>query len=365
MIPPDSGNSKVAPWTWLRDPNARLQGSGTLDSSKLQSPCIVRLNDGTYRLFYTAVGPARPFPACQGYILSARSSDGLLFHPEPGIRLAPVPELSHMALRLIAPSVTPIPASDEHRNSSTPRWRMYFEARGTADRPTVICSAVSADLLHWQFEDGIRLQSAGGVGAPRYLPLNDGRGRLYCVQSEFSTGTPGEGVRISQSIISAVTCDGLHFELEPGYRLKDRCSADDSMGISAAEVLSPEASGDCWRMFYSAWQDVPAGVQVPLHPSLNPAAVSSGQSDDFAAASIASDMAGYRSRIFQAVSFDGLNWERQQCIIQGDGYGAPGLDAVHAEDMSIVPIGNQRFRMYYAACDASGNWRIASAVNLP
>jgi hypothetical protein len=30
--------------------------------------------------------------------------------------------------------------------------------------------------------------------------------------------------------------------------------------------------------------------------------------------------------------------------------------------MSVVPIGGGRYRMYYAACDRDGNWRIASAV---
>ena len=94
----------------------------------------------------------------------------------------------------------------------------------------------------------------------------------------------------------------------------------------------------------------------------DPQATANGLSQDFAAASIASDMAGYRSRIFVAHSPDGLTWERGPCVIEGDGYDAAGLDAVHAEDMSLVEIGNGGYRMYYAACDASGNWRIVSAV---
>ena len=36
--------------------------------------------------------------------------------------------------------------------------------------------------------------------------------------------------------------------------------------------------------------------------------------------------------------------------------------AVHAEDMSLIRIGKSEYRMYYAACDTDGNWRIASAV---
>lgn len=170
----------------------------------------------------------------------------------------------------------------------THRWRKepgarlqrYFESRGPADRPRVICSAVSFDMLNWELEKGIRLQTVGGVGGPRYLPLPDGRGRLYCFGSEFGPIGLASGKRISTSVISAIT----------------------------------------------------------------------------------SDMAGYRSRIFVAYSTDGLAWERAACAIDGLGYGGPGLDAVHAEDMSMIKIGKDTYRMYYAACDKDGNWRIASAV---
>lgn len=343
---------------WRREPGARLQGSRDLDCSKLQAPCIVRIPGG-YRLFYTAVGPAKPFPACQGYLLSAVSDDGLTFHTDPGIRLAPRP-LSpqtngwlHMSLRVIAPTITPC---------GDGRWRMYFESRGPADRPTVICSAVSSDLLQWELDEGIRLQTSGGVGGPRYLPLPDGGGRLYCFCSEFGPGGIASGPRISTSIISAVTADGLHFEIEPGYRLRDRQTVYDSAGISAAEVIPPQFAGDGWTMAYSAWQDVPEGTAAVLHPSQDVHAVENGLSDDFARASIASDMSGYRSRIFVAKSTDGLQWNRVACAIDGLGYGAEGLDAVHAEDMSLMPLGDGRYRMYYAACDKAGNWRIASAV---
>jgi hypothetical protein len=55
---------------WRKEPGARLQGSRALDSSKLQAPCAVRIPGSGFRLFYTAVGPAKPFPACQGYTKS-------------------------------------------------------------------------------------------------------------------------------------------------------------------------------------------------------------------------------------------------------------------------------------------------------
>ncbi len=240
---------------------------------------------------------------------------------------------------------------------------MYFEARGPAHQPTVICSAISRDMLHWDHEDGIRLQGVGGLGGPRYLVLPDGRGRLYCFASEWSpAGSERSGAHRSQNVVSAISDDGLNFEFEPGYRMQDQQSAYDTAGITAAEVIPPSEVGDNWTMFFSAWQDVPAGTMVPLHPSLDPNAMEAGSAADFAAASIATDMAGYRSRIFTAHSADGLRWDRAECVIEGTGYGGAGLDAVHAEDMSLIKIDRGSYRMYYAACDKDGNWRIASAV---
>ena len=335
---------------WRKEAGARLQGSRDLDSSKLQAPCVVRVPSGGFRLFYTAVGPAKPFPTCQGYILSAVSDDGLVFRTEPGIRLAPRPALPHMCLRVLAATVTQLDDG---------RWRMYFESRGPADQPPVICSAASSDMLHWEHEDGIRLQGSGGLGGPRYLPLPDGRGRLYCCGSEFGPDGPEGGAK---NVVSAVTSDGLVFEFEPDCRLYNKQAEFDSVGVTAADVIPPPAAGGNWTMFFSEWQDVPPGTVVPLHPSQDTNAVANGLSENFAAASIASDMAGYRSRIFVAYSTDGLVWDRAECVIDGSGHGGDGLDAVHAEDMSLVKIGEGKYRMYYAACDKDGNWRIASAL---
>ena len=333
---------------WQREAGARLEGSRELDSSKLQAPCIVAVPSGGYRLFYTAVGPAKPFPACQGYILSAFSEDGLTFEKDPGIRLAPQPDVPHMSLRLVSPDVA---------RCADGRWRMYVEGRGPAGLPTVIVSAVSSDLLHWEFDEGIRLQTAGGIGGPRYTPLPDGRGRLYCFESVYG---PDGGGRSSMPIVSAVTTDGLRFELEPGYRMRDRTAQWNEVGITAAKVMPPEGDGDRWTMLYSAWQDVPPGTVVPPHPSQDPNA---DPNADFAAATIACDICGYRSRIMVAFSDDGLAWQHAGCAIDGEGYGGDGMDAIHAEDLSLIRLDDGRYRMYYAACDNAGAWRVLSAVS--
>lgn len=340
--------------TWHREEGPRLEGSSDLDNSKLQSPCIVLRPSGGYRLFYTAIGPAKPFPNCQGYILSAVSEDGVTFEKEAGIRLAPQPQIPHMSLRVISPSVAAC---------SDGRWRMYFEARGPASIPTTICSAISSDMLRWELEDGIRLQTAGGAGGVRFLPLPDGRGRLYCFESVYGPGGTAQGTRTSQRIISAITSDGLQFEMEKGVRVFDQQSEYDSAGITTGEVIAPSTGDGLWTMLISAWQAPAPGVEIPVHPGADVDAITNGRSADFAAASIASDMSGFRSRIFVSKSADGLTWGPREVVVEGPGYGGHGLDAVHAEDMSVIQIAPARYRMYYAACDARGRWCIASAIN--
>ena len=56
---------------------------------------------------------------------------------------------------------------------------MYYEAR-SGDEPTVILSAVSADGLSWELEEGLRIgDGEWSYGTPRCLYLEDGRRRLY------------------------------------------------------------------------------------------------------------------------------------------------------------------------------------------
>jgi hypothetical protein len=159
------------------------------------------------------------------------------------------------------------------------------------------------------------------------------------------------------AVIRATTTDGLHFAIVPTDLLCDRQGPLDSAGITAAEIACTAPP----LLFYSAWQDRPAGQPALLHPSTDADAVARGSSADFAAASIAADMSGYRSRIMVA-ELTASGWRPRGVVIEGDGYGGADIDAVHAEDMSLIALGDGRWRMYYAACDARGVWRIASAV---
>lgn len=355
MTPP--GRHGVAPQLggpWRKESGWRVTGSRPLDASKVQAPGAVLAPDGRVRLFYTGVGPGKPFPTCQGYLLSAVSEDGVDFTVEPGIRVAPRPEVPFLSLRAIAPSVVPIPGG----------WRMYFEARGPATRPTVICSAVSADQLEWQLEPCIRLDAGDGVGAPRFLPLPDGSGLLTCWISLRLPGVDGVE-RWTQAVMSARTVDGLTFTPDPGLRLRPLTGEHDSAGLTAGEVVPPAEPGAPWEMVYSAWQDRPHGWPGPLHPSDDPDALANGRSQDFAAESIAADLSGYRSRLFVATSADGDSFTGAELIVEGDDYGGTDLDAIHAEDMSLLRMPDGALRMYYAGCDATGRWGVLSAVRAP
>jgi hypothetical protein len=336
---------------WRKEPGWRVAGSRPLDASKVQAPGAVLTPDGRVRLFYTAVGPERPFEACQGSILSAISHDGVMFTAEPGIRVAPRPDVPRCSLRALAPSVVAIAGG----------WRMYLEARGPATQPTVIASAVSADQVTWELEPGPRLEAGEGVGAPRFAWLPDGTGLLTCWVRTSLAGSDGV-VRDTQAVMSARTTDGLTFTPDPGLRLRPLTGAHDSAGITAAEVVPPSRPGEPWSMLYSAWQDRPAGAPEPLHPAHDPDAVANGRSADFAAASIAADLSGYRSRLFLATSPDGATFHGARLLVEGDGYGGTDLDAVHAEDMSLLRLPDGTRRLYYAGCDAAGRWGVLSAV---
>ncbi len=94
----------------------------------------------------------------------------------------------------------------------------------------------------------------------------------------------------------------------------------DSAGITTGEVIAPLNAGDPWTMFLSAWQVPAPGAAVPVHPSHDVEAIANGRSADFAAASIAADMSGFRSRIFVSHSMDGLNWGSMELVLEGGGY---------------------------------------------
>ena len=173
---------------WTKEPGSRLEGSRDLDSAKLQAPCIVAVPSGGFRLFYTAVGPGRPYPACQGYILSAVSADGLAFEKEPGIRLAPRPAVPAPA-QAIAPPPFQAPAGAAH---FVGRNALLADVRGrltTGAAPHLVAltgmggigkTALAVHLAHLladDFPDGV-LWAYSAMSDPREVAISScGAGR--------------------------------------------------------------------------------------------------------------------------------------------------------------------------------------------
>ena len=107
------------------------------------------------------------------------------------------------------------------------RYRMYYEGKtetGDGQVKATIVSAISADGLVWEREPGLRLAGASvSYLAPRCLHLDPAEGgprfRLY------ASAYPYPDVAGNKKIVSAVSEDGLAFELEPGRPHTPRPSA--------------------------------------------------------------------------------------------------------------------------------------------
>tara|TARA_Y100001934_G_C12100461_1_gene653681 strand:+ start:26 stop:835 length:810 start_codon:yes stop_codon:yes gene_type:complete len=215
-------------------------------------------------------------------------------------------------------------------------YRMYYHGCGP-ERPQLaskgyILSAFSTDAAHWQKEPGVRLgDGQTSYGAPRCLYLDGGgpRYRLYASASPFPDGAPYAGAYNDHHIVSAVSDDGLHFELEDGVRVAQDRDLE-AFSVYAPEVLRLAAGG--YRMYYAGWLAAPE--------------VAAGSK--------------YHGRIFSAFSDDGVDWRKDPdiCIDNGGRW-----DAVKASEPCVIDLPDGRYRMFYEACDETGCWRIASATS--
>ena len=308
--------------SWVKDPEIAVNSDDPDDDARSITPNVVKLPEGGYRMYYTGVGHGRPPKMSEESFLSAFSDDGLTWRKEPGSRL----ELSDVAdtQRILCPEAIPLPDG---------RYRMYFENKPVAG-PSVICSAISDDGMSWSQEPGVRLgDDQGDYGSPRCIYLESashGRGRdwkyrLY-FHCYFDDPPPG-GDR--KHIISAISEDGLHFELEPGVRIPQ------TKPLESYQTYAPEVVrlGDgTFRMYYAGWTEDPT--------------VKKGSP--------------FNGRIFSATSHDGLEWVKDDgiCLDIGGEW-----DPVKASEPCVIDLHGGGFRLYYEACDHEGKWRILSATS--
>ena len=71
---------------WVKDPDVAVDSDGPLDSVRTLTPNVVRMDNG-YRMYYHGFGPGRPNAESKGYILSAFSPDAEKWEKEPGVRM--------------------------------------------------------------------------------------------------------------------------------------------------------------------------------------------------------------------------------------------------------------------------------------
>ncbi|NRA17506.1 MAG: hypothetical protein HRU04_18610 [Oceanospirillaceae bacterium] len=299
---------------WVKDPEVSIEPDTPLDSMSILTPNVVRLPEGGFRMYYTGHGPGRTIEASYGYILSAVSKDGLNWSKEPGIRIdVHGPNATH---RVLCPDVIPLPDG---------RWRMYFEA-SECDRPTSILSAVSTDGLQWAPEEGVRIaHSEWSFGSPRCIhvgsseKLEELEYRLYFHHYSFPMRT---GLGAHNHIISAVSKDGLKFEIEPGIRIAQESQERESYAVYAPEII--RLADSSYRMYYSGWSDK------------------------------------IRGGIFSASSLDGLNFIKDAGpVLDLD----RSLDSRMLSEPCVINLNDGRCRMYYEAEDQDGTRRILSATS--
>ena len=300
--------------TWVKDPEVSIGPDTPLDSMSILTPNVVRLPEGGFRMYYTGFGPGRTIDASCGYILSAVSKDGLNWSKEPGIRIdVHEPNAMHQVL---CPDVIPLPDG---------RWRMYFEARA-GDRPTSILSAVSTDGLQWEPEEGVRIAHfEWSFGSPRCIhvgsseKLEELEYRLYFHHYSFPMRT---GLNAHNHIISAISNDGLRFEIELGIRIAQESQERESYAVYAPEII--RLADSSYRMYYSGWSDK------------------------------------IRGGIFSASSLDGLNFIKDVGpILDLD----RPLDCRMVSEPCVISLNDDRCRMYYEAEDQDGTRRILSATS--
>lgn len=291
--------------SWTKDDFVTIDLDHHLSDYWALTPNVIKLPQGGYRMYYTAGSHSERDKGVLGYILSASSGDGISWRRDPMVRIN-VQE-SNRETWVLCPDVIPLAGGG---------WRMFFQVQ-TRDRPDMILSAFSADSLNWDREPFIKIGDSNySYGSPRCVLLPNGTYRLYFHRF------PTERSKLQErAILSAISSNGIEFTMEDGCRIQQETE------LEAGSVYAPEVlrlgSGQ-YRMYYAAWtKDLKHG------------------------------------RILSALSDDGLAFQKDHkiCIDHGDQY-----DFAKASEPCVIQLNDGRFRLYYEACDAKGQWRIIAAT---
>ncbi len=295
---------------WTKDATPAIEFNPLVPSNGVLTPNVVALAEGGYRMYYTGFAPGTTRADLLGHILSAFSSDGSAWTLDEGVRVDV--HGPHASQRTLCPDVVPIPGGG---------YRMYYEAR-TPEAPTVILSATSGDGLAWDLDAGVRIgDGEWSYGSPRCVYFPTDRGLVYRLYFHHYSFPLASGLDAQNCIVSAVSQDGLNFEIEPGVRIAQETERE-TYAVYAPEVV--RLGDGSFRMFYSGWAE------------------------------------GIDGGIFTAVSGDGVEWTKSpEAVLDLD----VELDCRMVSEPCVIELPDGRCRMFYEARDSARRARILSATS--
>ncbi len=209
--------------TWQKEEGIRLEGAAF--------PFVLRLQDGRFRMFYVPSSKSR---TPQNKVVSAISEDGITFEREEGARYTGSSEEEQ---RLQAPRVI---------TAGNGGYRMYFTALiGPPESElAVTLSAFASDGVNFVREEGIRLDPrepplVGGRAAHAYPLEHAGGVRLYFAGAHAQGGG---------GILSAESRDGVVFTVNPFPEI-----AEKERGLGPQDPCVVPAPGGL-RMYYGIYR---------------------------------------------------------------------------------------------------------------
>lgn len=295
---------------WTKDATPAIEFNPLVPSNGVLTPNVVALAEGGYRMYYTGFAPGTTKTDLLGHILSAYSADGSAWTLDEGVRVDV--HGPHASQRTLCPDVVPIPGGG---------YRMYYEAR-TPDAPTVILSATSGDGLAWNLDHGVRIgDGVWSYGSPRCVYFPTDRGLVYRLYFHHYSFPLASALDAQNHIVSAVSPDGLNFEIEPGVRIAQETERE-TYAVYAPEVV--RLGDGSFRMFYAGWAE------------------------------------GIDGGIFTAVSGDGVEWTKSpEAVLDLD----VELDCRMVSEPCVIELPDGRCRMFYEARDSARRARILSATS--
>ncbi|MEM2869547.1 MAG: Ig-like domain-containing protein, partial [Thermoplasmata archaeon] len=216
---------------------------------------IIRLANGTYRMYYTGINLSSE----KGKILSAISKDGLVWQKENGVRVDTGGGSGYENRVVSDPYIIILPDGALRM--------LYTCTNGIEGVPAYIASAYSIDGLNW-VKEGLRLSPGGrsdGYDNARacgkvWVEPYPGGYRLYYVGLDVNYGR--------HRILSAISSDTLTWTKESGVRIDIGATSDfENDGVYSPVITL--LKNDTYRMFYTCNNEYAADNKPRIRSALS------------------------------------------------------------------------------------------------